>query len=355
MRGSNPTTLQDVAREAGVSSMTVSVVLNGSRSATRVSEATRARIKDVAARLRYRPNAAARALQRRRTDTIGVVGIFSGYLVDILQGILASASEHDLNTTFFSVSDWQKDERRILGFCDGRADGLILVAPRMSAAFAESLTQHTPFVAVHPADPLENVWRVDVDNEGGAYAVVRHLIEQGHRRILHLAGPLHLSGARERLAGYRRALEDADIPYDDALVAEAGFATPDGKEAMSQLLENGFPEPTPTAVFCANDAAAIGCLEALAEQGLSVPRDMSVGGFDDAFFARLTLPHLTTARQPFEALGRTAVEMLRTQIQRASSSTTEELPEGSSSTEAHAEILGVELVVRASVGPPPMP
>lgn len=351
MRRSNAPTLQDVAREAGVSAMTVSVVLNGARSATRVSDATRLRIEEAAARLSYRPNAAARGMKRRRMDTIGVVAVVNGYLLDVLGGVLEAASGRGQNTTVFSVTDWRKDERRILGFCDGRVDGMVLVGPRLDPAFAESLGQHAPFVAIHPAEPVPGVWRVDVDNEGGSCSVVRHLIGLGHRRILHLAGPLDLSGARERLQGYRRALAEAGIPYDERLIAEAFFTSHGGQRCVSRLLDS-VPGPPPfTAVFCANDASAVGCLEALAERGVRVPEDVSVAGFDDAFMARMTIPQLTTARQPFDQLGRRAVELLLAQIESGISPAPD--AGGEEGDAPRTEILDVELVMRSSVGPPP--
>src|SRR5579875_3451633 len=125
MRRGNAATLQDVAREAGVAAMTVSVVMNGARSATRVSDATRARIQEAAARLRYRPNAVARGLSRRRMDTIGVVTKMdlkeiNLYFLEVLNGILEVAAQHGQNTTVFSVTDWQGDEKRLLQFCDSR-------------------------------------------------------------------------------------------------------------------------------------------------------------------------------------------------------------------------------------------
>jgi len=355
MRRSNAPTLQDVAREAGVSAMAVSVVLNGARSATRVSAATRLRIEEAAARLSYRPNAAARGMKRRRMEAIGVVATVNGYLLDVLGGILEAAAERGQNTTVFSVSDWHRDERRILGFCDGRVDGMILAGPQISPAFAETLGQHVPFVAIHPAEIHGGVWRVDVDNEGGAYAVVRHLTGLGHRRIAHLAGPPGQAGAHERTAGYRRALAEAGIAYDDRLVAEAFFTSHGGRAATAGLLGAAPAAGAPpfTAVFCANDASAVGCLEALAERGLRVPEDVSVAGFDDAFLARMTIPQLTTARQPFGELGRRAVGMLLAQIEDGVGPA----PTGGGAPEeapaARTDILDVGLVVRASAGPPP--
>lgn len=355
MRRSNAPTLQDVAREAGVSAMTVSVVLNGARSATRVSEATRARIIEVAQRLRYRPNAAARGLQRRRMDTLGVIALVDGgelnlYFLEVLNGVLEGAAARGQNTTIFSISNWEKDEARLRQFCDGRVDGMILIGPVMRDEVAESLLHHTPYVTIHDNSHRSYSWNLDIDNEDGAYQIVKHLIDQGHRRILHFTGLSH-SGALERLAGYRRALAEAGIPLDDSLVIPCGFSESLGYRKMLELLDQARLDPLPTAVFGASDAIAAGCITALNQRNLRVPEAMSVVGFDDTLAARTTTPPLTTIRQPFRALGRRSVEMLLSQIEASAATHPDsESPE----LKPHTEVFAVELIQRGSVGPPPI-
>ncbi len=345
MERSSAPTLQDVAREAGVSAMTVSAVLNGARSGTRVSAATRVRIEEAAARLLYRPNAAARGLSRRRMDTLGVAAAIDGavnlYFLEVLNGILEAAARHGQNTTIFSVSDWAGDAERILGFCDGRVDGIVFIGPSLSEPFAEMLGRRSPFVTLHGAQSLPGTCSLDVDNEAGASMMVRHLIALGHRRIAHLTGGEDRPGARRRLAGYRRALTEAGLPADDALVLHGGFTAEAGRRLMADLLDR--PGPAPTAVFCANDASAYGALETMAARGLRAPRDISVGGFDDLMLAQMTTPHLTTVRQPFREMGRRAVELLLLQINP---------PEGDAPAPPVAQVFDVELVVRASTGAP---
>lgn len=345
MERSNAPTLQDVAREAGVSAMTVSAVLNGARSGTRVSAATRVRIEETAARLFYRPNAAARGLSRRRMDTLGVAAAIDGaanlYFLEVLNGILEAAAKHGQNTTIFSVSDWAGDEARILGFCDGRVDGIVLIGPHLTAPFAETLGRRSPFVTLHSAQSLPGTCSLDVDNEAGAFMMVRHLIAQGHRRIAHFTGGEDRPGARQRLAGYRRALAEASLPSDDALVLHGGFTTEVGRRLMADLLDR--PGVPPTGVFCANDASAYGALETMAARGLRAPQDVSIGGFDDLMLAQMTMPHLTTIRQPFREMGRRAVELLLPQICPAV---------GDAPDPSFAQIFDVELVVRGSTGPP---
>lgn len=368
--------------------MTVSVVLNGARSATRVSEATRLRIQEAAARLHYRPNAVARGLSRRRMDAIGIVssiinsdedGDLNLYFLEILNGILEAAAKHGQNTTIFSIKDWCEDESKILQFCDGRVDGLIFVAPqRLSATFAEALQHHTPFVTMHANDILPRAYNLDVDNEGGAYKAVRYLIEQGHTRIAHFPGQLKFEGAQQRLSGYQRALAEAGIAFDHSLVLEGAYNKVSGSERAAQLLTEGRVNPLPTAVFCASDDIAAGCLDVFLSHGLRVPEDISLVGYDDVLTARMTTPPLTTVKQPFRGLGKRSVEMLMQQILNGIVPTVGATPTPEDSalshkagdaetvsalageTEAdtgkpdapHTEVFDVELVVRGSVGPP---
>lgn len=343
MRRSSAPTLQDIASEVGVTAMTVSVVLNGGRSGTRVSEATRVRIQEAALRLGYRPNAVARGLSRRRMDTLGVAAVIDGqinlYFLEVLNGILAAAAQLGQNTTVFSVSDWNQDEARLLGFCDGRIDGLILIAPAMTVEAGRALALRVPFVTIHGLGNLPATANLEVDDEKGAYEITRYLIGLGHKNIAHFTGDLSHRDARLRLAGYRRALLEADLPTDELLVCPGYFTLGSGRYAMAALLEQSAPKAT--AVFCANDAMAYGAMETLAARGLRVPEDFSVAGFDDLLLAQMTTPHLTTVRQPFRAMGHRAVELLLPQIGFVSA------PEALS-----PELFPVELVVRGSAGPP---
>ncbi len=161
-------TLSDVGREAGVSAMAASTVLNGARTSSRISPETRTRILDAAARLSYRPNAAARALVRRRMSTLGVVtvvedGDLNHYFLEVFNGILAAAARHGQSTTVFTLHDWDRDAARIAGFCDGRIDGLLMIAPLLDAAAVAALPTHTPMVAIHANHPLEGI--VDLESD----------------------------------------------------------------------------------------------------------------------------------------------------------------------------------------------
>jgi LacI family transcriptional regulator len=342
-------TLADVGRAAGVSAMAVSAVLNAARTSSRISAGTRERIFAAAARLRYRPNAAARALANRRMNTIGVAAVFGdgeidAYFLEVFAGVVAAATAHGQNTTVFSLANWAEDAARLGGFCDGRIDGMILVGPRMPTAAGRALPPHTPFVALHANHPLPGVINLESDEESGACQMVRHLIELGHRRILHLGGERGALGALRRLRGYRRALTAGRIRFDPDLVCESAFSAPGGYGAFRRWLREHVGQPLPQAVFCANDAIAMGCLEAMAEVGLKAPEDMSVAGFDDTVAARTTVPQLAAVRQPLRAMGSRAVELLLDRM--GDSADARPAP-------ARPTVFAVDLVIRASVGPPP--
>jgi LacI family transcriptional regulator len=167
-------------------------------------------------------------------------------------------------------------------------------------------------VTIHANHALPGLVDLESDEEAGSCALVTRLIELGHRRILHLAGPSGLRGSERRVAGYRRALTEAGLPFEPDLVRVAGFTTPEGRETTrTWLLANGAAKATrPTAVFCANDGVAFGCMEALGAAGLRVPDDISVAGFDDTLLARACVPQLSSVRQPLRQMGGRAVEIL---------------------------------------------
>ncbi|HTX65118.1 MAG TPA: LacI family DNA-binding transcriptional regulator [Opitutaceae bacterium] len=343
-------TLADVGRAAGVSAMAASVVLNGARSSSRIAAGTRARILAAAARLRYRPNAAARALAERRMHTIGVAtvvdigGALNHYFLEVFNGILEAATRHRQNTSVFTLSDWERDSARLPGLCDGRIDGLILIAPVLSPDAVRALPDHTPFVALHANVPIPGAVNLESDETNGAFEMVRHLISRGHHRILHLSGKRGLLGAERRIQGYKRALAAARIPFEPSLLVDAGYTVDEGRRAMHGWLDRSAGQTLPQAIFCSNDACGIGCLEALAEVGLRVPEDVSLAGFDDTLAARTTVPQLTTVRQPLHAMGSRAVEALLARVHHRHGQ--------GAPTAQETIVFPTELVWRASVSTP---
>jgi len=312
-------TLADVGREAGVSTMAASAVINGGQTSSRIAAATRQRILAAAERLGYRRNAAARALANRRMHTIGVVAIFAGggfnhYFLEIFNGILVGAAEHEQNTTVFSLNDWGELQSRLTQFCDGRIDGMILIGTPFRTGDV-TLPKHTPFVSIHANHPLPEVRNIESDEERGAYELIKHSLNLGHRRIMHITGPHSDVGVRRRIRGYKRALADAGVGFDPGLLLPAHYNTEAGRDALRAWFAAHERNALPHMIFCGSDAIALGCMEVLTERGLRVPEDVSVAGFDDTLAARMTVPPLTTVRQPLREMGRKAVEELLTRIE----------------------------------------
>ena len=340
--------------------MAASVVLNGARSSARVSDATRNRIMEVAARLQYRPNAVARGLLKGRLNMIGVVGTVYGgnldvYFHEILNGILETATDNRQNTSILSVHDWEGSEDRVLEFCDGRVDGLIFIAPRtLKPEFAKAIQRSVPFVTIHSNASIPGVVDMEADDEGGAYQAVQYLVALGHRKIAFFPGELYLSGSRRRLEGYKRCLAENGIAYDDRLVIPGWYTYSSGQDRMAEMLERDSASSFPTALFCANDAIAFGCMEILAKYRLRVPDDISVVGFDDTLNACMTIPALTTVRQPLREMGRRSAARLIDLVQRRDTRSLDtDATQSSLRPGQTMDMFPVELIVRGTAGPPP--
>lgn len=317
---SRPPTLADVGRIAGVSAMAVSAVLNGSNSSIRVSEETQARIRKAAAELNYRPNIAARALVNRRMNTIGALMLMEGrelnhYFLEVFNGIIEGANKHKQNVTVFSIDSWSDAKAQLQSAFDGRIDGMILIAPVVSKDFSEGLSSSMPCVSLHSNTEIDGLINLESAEELGAYEMVMHLIEKGHRRIMHLGGRREQLGAERRIAGYKRALVDAGIRLDESLLKSMSFSYEAARDVMATWLRENQGETLPDAIFCANDQMALGCIETLSQAGFRVPDDVSVCGFDDTLAARITMPPLTTVRQPLHEMGSQAVSILIDKIE----------------------------------------
>jgi LacI family transcriptional regulator len=302
-------TIKDIARRVGVSPSVVSRALNNKYG---VKEATRQAIAEAAKEMGYHPNVAARSLVTRRSQTIGVIipDISEPFYSRVIKGMQYIADEAGYTLLFSNSYESLEQSKVVQKMVDGqRVDGLIIVgSSRAERDYISSLTaKGTPFVVIerHFSDLNMNcIW---VDNVVGGYIATKHLIECGHRRIAHITGDLSFEVAADRVKGYRKALDEAGIPYSPKLVLPGSFVWQDGYAAMKQLLSD---TPRCTAVFAGNDSMAYGALQAIAEAGLSVPQDISVVGFDDLEFSSLTNPPLTTVRQPRYEMGRDAMRLL---------------------------------------------
>ncbi|MDM4765195.1 LacI family DNA-binding transcriptional regulator [Pelomonas sp. SE-A7] len=340
-------TLADVGREAGVSAMAASAVLNGARTSARISEEARQRILAAAERLRYRPNATARALAEGRMNTIGVATTLSRnelnqYFLEVFNGVIEAAAEEGQNTTVYALPDWRDGAKRIPAICDGRIDGLILLAPLLDREAAQHLPEHTPLVSIHANCELPGVTNLESEEESGAHAAVKQMLSLGHQRILHVGGPIESLGAARRVTGYRRAHAELGIKPAADHVIHGDFTVESGRRTLEHWLRRHAGEPLPQALFAGSDAIALGCLETLRARGLRVPDDISLMGFDDTLLARSA--HLATVRQPLRELGHRAVRMLVWRI--------DAKWRGSNDIAPTSIVLPTELVPGATLAPP---
>lgn len=303
--------IEDVAAEAGVSIKTVSRVLNHEPN---VSEATRERVQTVVERLRYRPHPSARVLAGRRSYLVAMLydNPSGNYLMEVELGVLDACQTQHYNMMLAPLVYDAKDivskvESLVL---QSRIDGVVLTPPiTEDKALLQRLDElDIPWASVSPTEPNRRIGVV-VDERSAVAEMIAHLASLGHRRIAHVKGhPAH-GASTWRLAGYRDGLEQAGIAWDAALVVDGEFSYDSGFAATNQLLDLCDP---PTAIFAANDDMAAGAICAICERGLSVPRDVSVCGFDDTPIARHIYPALTTVRQPTREMGRLAgLELLK--------------------------------------------
>lgn len=344
-----PATLADVGRAAGVSAMAVSAALNDTRTSSRISEETRARILKAAERLGYRPNVAARALLNRRMNTIGVAAVFdrgelNHYFLEIFNGVIEAATRLKQNATVFTLRDWAEDAERFSEMCDGRIDGMILIAPILTAERFAGLPKEVPFVALHANAEAPGLLNLESDEEQGMSRIVQALIDQGHRRILHVSGPRGLLGVERRIRGYRQALSSSGFEMDPQILSATGFEAHHGRAVIEAWLKENAGKQLPHAICCASDTLAIGCLETLAGHGLKAPDDFSLTGFDDTLGARTTVPQLSTVRQPLREMGARAVELLVERVDAVHGKPLE--------STISPLIFPTEVVMRASVGNP---
>ncbi|TFC00927.1 MULTISPECIES: LacI family DNA-binding transcriptional regulator [Cryobacterium] len=302
--------MQDIARNAGVSRSTVSFVLN-ERTDISIPEETRARVREAARQLGYRPNVMAQSLAKESTNLIGLVTDIasSPFAGGIING--AQQAAWRLGKFLLIVStegDPARDEAALEMLLERRVEGLIYATQAHKVVALPSAAREVPTVLAHCVEESGEFPSVLPDEEQGGFTATRHLIEAGHQRIALINLDTAMPAARLREAGYRRALREARIEVDDRMIT-VGHATANGGfHAARTLLDGG---EVPTALFCANDRMAMGAYDAIKEAGLHVPDDVSVVGFDNQeIIAAYLRPALTTVALPFERMGAAAVEVL---------------------------------------------
>ncbi|WP_029252084.1 LacI family DNA-binding transcriptional regulator [Paraoerskovia marina] len=305
--------MADVAKVAGVSHQTVSRVLNEHPS---VRPETRDRVLAAIEKLGYRRNSAARALVTRRSGTIGIVTPDSALYgpTSTLIAIEQASREVGLFVSVATLSSYDAETmNHVLDhFLSQGVEGIVVIAPQVDVAAAvETFVSPVPVVLVADASAVGAgvVRTIGVDQYAGARLATEHLLELGHRRIVHVAGPTDWFDARARTEGWRDALGAAGVSPEGLLV-QGDWSSACGYDVGRRLTEDLAGREATTAVFAGNDQLALGMLHAFWEQGVSVPGQISVVGFDDIEGSRYFAPSLTTVRQPFATLGRACLDLL---------------------------------------------
>jgi LacI family transcriptional regulator len=303
--------IEDVARVAGVSMKTVSRVLNNEPN---VKEHTRQRVQAAVAKLNYKPHPSARSLAGQKSYMIALLydNPSANYLMEIMSGVLEAceASHYNmmLQPLLYRSSNFLQSVKAWISH--SRFDGLVLTPPITDdPALIKWLNEsQIPYSSVSPKVKKDCIG-VTLDERRAAREIVEHLVSLGHRRIAHIKGHPDHGASGWRLAGYREGLAKAGIPLDPKLVVDGEFSFDSGVTSARQILNLKRP---PTAVFAANDDMAAGVISVAYERGLSIPRDISICGFDDTPMSRQISPSLTTIRQPSQDMGRVATfELLK--------------------------------------------
>jgi LacI family transcriptional regulator len=301
-------TITDVARVAGVSTMTVSRVING---AGNVKPATLAAVDAAIARLNYAPNPAARSLAGAKPVRIGLLysNPSAAYLSEFLVGVLEQASFSHVQLLVEKCNAGSDEVRVARNLIADGIDGILLPPPLCdSQAVLELLMDHdVPFVVVASGQPAAGVAAVGIDDFAAARAMTSHLLSLGHARIGFIAGNPDQTASACRQQGYEAALKERGIKVDPELIAPSLFTYRSGLDAAERLLRL---EQPPTAIFASNDDMAAATVAAAHSHGLSVPGDLTVCGFDDTAMATTIWPELTTVRQPIGEMSRAALDLL---------------------------------------------
>jgi len=308
-------TMKRVAAELGVSVTTISKVLNNQPD---IGSATRARVLAKVAELGYRPNAVARSLTLKRTQTLGVVlpDLMHSFFVEVVTAIESVVTARGYALLLCSSVEDPRKERRELEVLEQRqVDGVVLASAHATANndVLRRLALHGKAVVMIDRDDHADIkcHRVLTDDERVGWLATSHLIDQGHRAIAHISGP-QIEHAERRLRGYRKAMRDRKLPIRSEWIVPTTFMEQDGYGAMRRLLD---VTPRVTAVFAANDPTAIGAMKAIWDAGLRVPEDVAIVGAGDIAHGDILRVPLTTVSWSRQALGQRAAELLLDQIE----------------------------------------
>jgi len=327
--------MQEVARKAGVSAMTVSRVVNGGQG---VNAETQRRVEETIRALDFVPNRIARGLVSQKTQTIGLIvpDVVNPFFAPVVRGAEGAARKAGYRVLLCnSEGDLRLEREYIEDLVAHRVEGLLLApaSDRSRSSILPLLRGGFPLVLIDRALPDVDCDLVVSDNANGAFRLIQHLIAVGHREIAHITDAEDTSTGQERLRGYRDALERGGIPYQSELVFRTTVDRIGGYRATQEILAR---DPLPTVIFAVNNMTAVGAMEALRERGISVPKDIGLVCFDDVEHLAVLSPFLTVIDQPAETFGSLGAQLL---LERMA---------GKASSRPRRIVLQTDLIVRES-------
>ena len=305
-------TIADIAKRADVSKTTVSRVLNNKPD---VDATTRESILAIIRETGFVPHSSAISLAKGKTHLVGLLvpSLTSPYSLRVIQGVAEAIEETEYEVLLYTTSMAEKNQEKFAQrLTKNLTDGLAVLLPRNFEEYGKILLRaQFPVVFIDHRGMGQDYPSITADNRSGALAASRYLASLGHKRIGFITGLMDFGCSKDRLEGYSDALVEAGLAFDPNLVAHGDFSRQSGYASTQELLRGN---PRPSAIFCSNDEMALGAMAAATALGLSVPGDISVLGFDDLPNAALSIPALTTVRQPLYEMGRLAAESLLRQI-----------------------------------------
>ena len=315
MRSTN-ITIKDLAEKLGISASTVSRALKDHPD---ISIKTKKAVNDLAAQLNYQPNTVALSLRQSKTNTIGVIipEIAHFFFSTVVSGIEDIAHSKGYNVIITQSNEsYEREVIDTQALFNSRVDGILISVARDTKNFdhfTSLIQRNMPLVFFDRVVEGVNASKVIVDDEQGAYEATQHLIEQGYKRIAHLAGPANLIISQNRLNGYKAAIADNNYLIDDRIVISCGLGTYEEAEQITYgLLDSRVP---PDAIFANNDVAAYGAMTAIKKRKLNIPDDIAIVGFSNWHFSGLIQPALSSVTQPGFKMGQESTKLMLKQIE----------------------------------------
>ncbi len=307
-------TIHDIAKELNTTASTVSRALQDH---PRISKAMKQAIWDLAQKLNYQPNAMASSLRKGKGNTIGVIipRIDRYFFSSVIRGIEDVAYEAGYNVIISQSYDSKLREKEIVEtLVNGKVDGLLVsisFETKTYEHFQSVISRGIPLIFFDRVPDTMEISKVELDDFAGAFKAVEHLISQGCRRIVHLAGYKHISIYRNRFEGYKAALDKYDIPFDESLVFENAITREKGEEAAERIVSMN---PRPDGIFCAGDFSAMGVMLKLKDLGIKIPEEVAIIGFANEPYAEIISPSLSSVDQHSKEMGHSVARLFLEQI-----------------------------------------